>query len=105
MIMPFIKTRFNPGDRIWWVHCTGRIYEGIIGEIHCCDYQGALYCEVASPSFKVNPFPTVHYSNIFKTEQEAKEYSQYQTENPDDVVPMCMSCHYNDYLKQPAEGE
>jgi hypothetical protein len=53
----------------------------------------------------VNPFPTVHYSNIFKTKKEAKEYAKYQTKNPDDVVPMCMSCHYNDYLKQPAEGE
>ena len=42
-------------------------------------------------------------THLFKTEQEAKEYAQYQTENPDEVVPMCMSCHYNDYLKQLAE--
>ena len=37
--MPFIKTRFNPGDRIWWVHFTGRVYEGIIGEIHYFRYE------------------------------------------------------------------
>lgn len=103
--MALIKTRHNVGDRVWWVHCSCRVYEGVIGEITCCDYQGALYCHIASPSFKRNPFPVVHYSNVFKTKAEAKEFAAYQKKNPDGVVPMCMGCHYNDFCKQPAEVE
>jgi hypothetical protein len=98
--MAHINTKHNVGDKVWWVHCSGRVYGGTIKDITCCDYQGFLYCLIESPTFKVNPFPVVHYSNVFKTKEEAKKYAKYQKRNPDDVVPMCMSCHYNDFLKQ-----
>jgi len=101
--MGFIKTKLNPGDCIWWVHCSGRVYKGTIEEITCCDYQGALYCQIVSPSFKINPTPIVHYSNVFDTRERALEFAEYQKKNPDDVLPMCMGCHYNDFCKQPAE--
>lgn len=93
--MAEIKTNINVGDTVWWVHCTGRIFEGVVGDIHCCDYQGALYCGIYSPSFKINPYPTVHYSCVFLTKAKAQEFADYQKENPDDVFPKCMGCHYN----------
>lgn len=103
--MAQIKTKHNVGDNVWWVHCSCRVYEGTIVDISCCDYQGFLYCLISSPKFKANPFPNVHYSNVFKTKKEAQEYAKYQKRNPDGVFPMCMSCHYNDWLKQPADEE
>ncbi len=93
--MADIKTKLNVGDTVWWVHCSNKIYKGTVEEISCCDYQGALYCQIYSPSFKRNPYPTVHYSNVFKSKDDAKEFAEYQKENPDDVFPKCMGCHYN----------
>jgi hypothetical protein len=80
---------------VWWVHCTGKVYRGTILEIELCEYQGALYCLLDSPSFRVNRTPIIHYSDVFKTLEEAKEFAEYQTKNPDGVYPRCMGCHYN----------
>ena len=44
---------------------------------------------------QVMAYPTVHYSNVFKSKDDAKEFAEYQKANPDDVFPMCMGCHYN----------
>ena len=93
--MANIKTNLNVGDTVWWVHCSNKVYKGTIEEISCCDYQGALYCKIYSPSFRRNPYPTVHYFNVFKSKDDAKEFAECQKANPDDVVPMCMGCHYN----------
>ncbi len=93
--MANIKTNLNVGDTVWWVHCSHKVYKGTIEEISCCDYQGALYCQIYSPSFRRNPYPTVHYSNVFKSRDEAHEFAEYQKANPDGVFPMCMGCHYN----------
>lgn len=93
--MADIKTKLNVGDTVWWVHCSNKIYKGTVEEISCCDYQGALYCQICSPSFRRNPYPTVHYSSVFKSRDEAQKFAKYQEENPDDVFPKCMGCHYN----------
>ena len=93
--MADIKTKLNIGDTVWWVHCSNKIYKGTVEEISCCDHQGALYCQIYSPSFRRNPYPTVHYSNVFKSKDDAKEFAEYQKANPDDVFPKCMGCHYN----------
>ncbi len=93
--MAEIKTNINIGDAVWWVHCTSRVYEGVVKDISCCEYQGALYCLIHSPSFKLNPYPSVHYSNVFSTRAGAQDFADYQKENPDNVLPMCMGCHYN----------
>lgn len=93
--MAAIKTKLNIGDTVWWVHCSNKIYKGTVEEISCCDYQGALYCQIYSPSFRRNPYPTVHYSNIFKSKDDAQKFAEYQKANPDDVFPKCMGCHYN----------
>lgn len=95
--MAEIKTNLNVGDTVWWVHCSNRVYKGVIEELHLCEYQGALYCNIHSPSFKINPYPVVHYSEVFSNRANAEEFAKYQEENPDDVVPMCMGCHYNAY--------
>lgn len=96
-MMAEIKTRHNVGDIVWWVHCSNRVYKGVILGISICEYQGALYCNIHSPSFKRNPYPVVHYSNVFGSQEEAKEFAAYQKKNPDDVRPKCMGCHYNAY--------
>lgn len=87
--MAYIKTKLNVGDTVWWAHCSNKIYKGTVEEISCCDYQGALYCQIYSPSFRRNPYPTVHYSNVFKSKDDAKEFAEYQKANPDGVLPMC----------------
>ena len=38
---------------------------------------------------------TLYYSSVFKSKDKAQEFAEYQKANPDDVVPMCMGCHYN----------
>lgn len=92
--MSEIKTKLNVDNTVWWVHCDNRVYKGTIEGISCCDYQGSLYCHIHSPSFKRNPYPTVHYSTVFQSRDEAEEFAEYQKENPDDVFPRCMGCHY-----------
>lgn len=93
--MLHIETEIKIGDTVWWVHCSNKVYKGIVQEINLCEYQGALYCTLFSPSFKRNPYPAVHYSEVFLTRKEALEFAEYQKENPDDVLPRCMGCHYN----------
>ena len=92
--MAEIKTKLNVGDTVWWVHCSNRVYQGVIEDIECCDYQGALYCNIHSPTFKINPRPVVHYSFVFSTKAQAKEFAAYQKANPDGVLPKCMGCRY-----------
>lgn len=102
--MPKIETRLNVGDTVWWVHCENKVYKGTIEEISCCDYQGALYCGIYSPSFKRNPYPTVHYSNVFPSRKEAQDFANYQKENPDNVFPCCMGCHYRAFQSEKKGG-
>jgi len=90
-----IKTRIDPGQTVWWVHCTGKVHKGTVQAITICEYQGALYCHIYSPSFRINPYPTVHYSDVFPTRDAALDFAEYQTANPDGVYPRCMGCHYN----------
>ena len=92
--MSEIKTKLNVGDTVWWVHITGRVYQGIVENIDCCEYQGALYCHIHSPTFKINPHPVVHYSYVFNTKAEAKEFAAYEKANPDGVFPKCMGCYF-----------
>lgn len=93
--MADIKTKLNVGDTVWWVNYSNKVYKGTIKEIVCCDYQGALYCDIYSPSYRRNTNPVVHYSSVFESREKAQKFADYQEENPDDVFPKCMGCHYN----------
>lgn len=104
--MAEIKTNINVNDVVYWVHCSGKVYKGKVQEISLCEYQGALYCHIYSPSFKRNPYPSVHYSNVFHNKDTAKEYAVSCQENSDNVFPMCMGCHYrkdSDWLQSEVE--
>lgn len=91
-----IRTRIEPGETVWWVHCSNRVYKGTVQAITLCEGQGALYCHIYSPSFRINPYPTVHYSDVFPSREAAQMFAAYQKENPDSVFPRCMRCHYNE---------
>lgn len=93
--MSEIVTRIKPGDTVWWVHCSNKVYKGTVQSVTLCEYQGALYCNLHSPSFRKNQFPVVHYSNVFPSRQEAEKYAEYQKQNPDSIFPVCMGCHFN----------
>lgn len=93
--MADIKTKLNVGDTIWWVDCFNKVYKGTIKEIVCCDYQGALYCGIYSPSCRQNTNPIVHYSFVFESREKAQKFAEYLEETPDEVFPKCMGCHYN----------
>lgn len=95
-----IKTVFVPGDKVYWVHGDGAlpqyvaVYRGIIDEIRLCEYQGALYATLYSPDFNVNPHPVVHYSHLFRTEEEAKAFADAMVDMPDEA-PMCYGCKFH----------
>ena len=93
--MSEIVTKIKAGDTVWWVHCSNRVYKGTVQAITLCEYQGALYCNIHSPSFRINQFPVVHYSFVFLSRREAEEFAEYQAENPDGVFPVCMGCRFN----------
>lgn len=76
--MDDIKTKLSVGDTVWWVNCPNKVYKGTIKEIACCDYQGALYCGIYSPSYRRNTNPVVHYSSVFKSREKAQEFAEYQ---------------------------
>ena len=77
-----IKTGIKIGDPVFWVKDrytkSGKkrfmIYPATVKSIRLCEYQGALYCELDSPAFKLNPNPVVHYSFVFPTKEEAAEF-------------------------------
>ena len=100
-----IVTRKVPGDVVYWVHCSGKVYKGTVQAVTLCEEQGALYCYIYSPSFRRNPYPCVHYSAVFPDRNQAKDYAAYQTENPDGVLPICMGCHYNAKERKNCEDE
>ena len=93
--MSEIVTKIKAGDTVWWVHCSNKVFKGTVQAITLCEYQGALYCELHSPSFRRNQFPVVHYSKVFLSRQSAEEYADYQKANPDMAFLVCMRCHYN----------
>jgi len=105
--MSEIVTRIKPGDTVWWVHdaATVRVYKGVVQGIELCEPQGALYCRIYSPSFRINPHPIVHYSKVWQTRAEAEEYAGYFRENPDDVLPVCMGCHFNRFQAEVEKHE
>lgn len=102
--MSEIATTLHVGDTVWWVHCSGKVYKGTLQAISLCEYQGALYCHIHSPSFRLNQFPTVHYSAVFQSREGAKEFAEYQRKNPDGVFPVCMGCHFNAMKSAILEG-
>ena len=106
-----LNTQLNPGDSVWWVHehgPGGRVckFQGTIKRIELCEYQGALYCVIDCPSFKWNPMPVVHYSDVFKDKTDAEEFrktikklkeQKYEDKNgflPKHVYPMCFGCYH-----------
>ena len=103
--MSEIVTRIKPGDTVWWVHCTNKVFKGTVQSITLNEYQGALYCGIHSPSFRRNQFPVVHYSEVFPSREAAEEHAEYQRENPDRVFPVCMGCHYNAMKSAVLDGQ
>jgi hypothetical protein len=93
-----IKSNIGVGDTVWWVHCSNKVYKGVVENIELCEGSGALFCIIHSPSFQLNHHPCVHYTNVYLTRIAAEDFAEYQKENPDDVVPMCMKCHYNSMI-------
>ena len=96
-----IVADLQPGDAVYFVHdncfkLSGKrtsVFKATIQSIDLCEYQGALYCNLYAPSFRRNPHPTVHYSFVFKTREEAKDLAEYMDANPNGVYPCCMGCH------------
>ena len=95
-----IKTGIKIGDPVFWVKDrwtkSGNrrfvIYPAVVKDISLCEYQGALYCELDCPSFKINRNPVVHYSFVFLTKEEAagfRDEVKYTSR-----VPMCWGCEY-----------
>ena len=93
--MSEIVTKSKQGDTVWWVNWKGRVIKGTVLAIQLCEESGALYCNIYSPSHRINQYPVVHYSEVFLSRGKAEEFAEYQKENPDNVFPRCMGCHYN----------
>lgn len=96
-----IKTNIKAGDKVWWVKKrytkkgeVFRVYEATVENIQLCEYQGALYCELYCPDFKLNPCPVVHYSFVFSTKEKAEDYREVMKNLSKESVPMCWGCKY-----------
>lgn len=97
-----IKTNIKVGDTVWWVKDRWQkngtkkfvVYEATVEKITLCEYQGALYCELHSPGFKLNPYPNVHYSFVFSTKEMAEDFKEAMKTIPKDSMPMCWGCNY-----------
>ena len=94
-----IKTGLKAGDKVWWIHCSNRIYYGTIKEFAFCEGQGAVYCYIDSPTFKLNPYPTVHYTHCFSTKEEAKDVVKYLKEEEKHGMIRCDRCKFNEQYK------
>ena len=94
-----LRMEKKPGDKVWWVHESRRaIYEGVIEDVTLNEYQGALYCLIYSPAFRLNPHPSVHYSFVFKSKEAAVDFLKYICqEDAENIPPKCMGCRYNQY--------
>lgn len=101
--MSDIITQIKPNDVVYWCHHSGKVYKGTVQAITLCEYQGALYCEIFSPSFRRNPYPTVHYSFVFPSRDEAIEFAEAQTGSHD--LPMCWGCKFALKGKEEPTGE
>lgn len=88
-----IDAKIKVGDKVFWVHCSGRVYAGTVEELRLCEYQGSVYANLYSPTFKLNTYPTVHYSHLFSTKEKAKDFAKYVKQAS--TVPMCEGCRYH----------
>ena len=99
----FIETSLPPkikvGDTVFWVHCSNRVYEGKVEQCSICDYQGAIYLELYSPKFKLNPFPNVHYSHCFLKQEDAREFASTLKREGKNAM-RCDRCRY-EFSKRP----
>lgn len=94
-----IKTNKKPGDTVYWVKDgikQWRVYKATIEAISLCEYQGALYCELFCPEFKINPHPTVHYSFVFLTKARAEDFKKEarKMKDKEGIMPVCFGCNY-----------
>ena len=89
-----IRTRINVGDTVYWIHCSNKVYKGIVQEMHMCEGQGAIYCSIHSPLFKLNQYPNVHYSNCYKEKARAIETANYLKQE-ETFMKRCDRCKLN----------
>jgi hypothetical protein len=92
--MSEIKTRINVGDTVYWIHHSNKVYKGIVEGMHMCEGQGAIYCSIHSPMFKINPYPNVHYSFCYKEKERAVEASEYLKQE-EESLKRCDRCKLN----------
>ena len=96
-----IETYIKPKDSVFWVNekptKNGNkfiVYSATVMEISLCEYQGALYCTLYCPDFKINPYPNVHYSHVFKSKENAEDFAKELKHISKDNYPMCYGCKY-----------
>lgn len=82
------------GDTVWWVHCSNKSYKGTVKEYSFCEGQGTVYLNIFSPSFQINPYPTVHYSHCFTTREQAEKFAAY-LESKNTFCKRCDRCEFN----------
>ena len=84
---------------VYWVHCTNKVYKGTIKEYSFCENQGAVYLSIHSPSFRINPYPTVHYSHCFASKERALEFAEALKEEGS-FVKRCDRCEFENKFKE-----
>ena len=85
-IMPKIQI----GQVIWWVNHSNKVQKGTVEEYSFCEYQGAMYLVIHSPSNKINNYPCIHYSHCFTSKEMAIEFANYQ----DGLGNRCDRCKF-----------
>lgn len=88
-----IKTNIKVGDTVFWVHCSNRVYKGIVTEFDFCEDQGAVYLLLFSKQFRINNTPVVHYSHCFLTRESAMECAEWLKEDHQ-IIKRCSRCEF-----------
>lgn len=94
----FPQWHIKVGDFVYWVHCSNRVYKGEVKRIDFCENQGAIYLILHSPTFKINPYPCVHYTHCFISKEEAHELAR-ELKRADTTQMRCDRCKFE--FKEP----
>lgn len=99
-----MKMEHSIGKKVYWIASDNKVRVGTVLDVSLCEYQGALYLELNSPTFKKNPYPTVHYSNCFSTRDEADELARELRDTKGWGLKRCDRCEFEYRKAMTKEG-
>lgn len=89
-----VKMEHSVGKKVYWIAADNKVRVGTVMDVTLCGYQGALYLELHSPTFKINPHPCVHYSSCFGSREAANELARELKDAKGWGLKRCDTCEF-----------